>query len=254
MARNTGNQIKYKKLARRRRRLKIIKTGIVTVLVLAAMVLFVYLCQIKTVEIKGNEKYTAEMIHADIIHGRLAGNTLYHRVRDLFKKKENIPYLTTYEMDYTGLNKVTITVYEKQPVAYFESGGEYVLFDSDGLVLQISTAQPTDIALVEGLEAEAAVLFDTLPAKDAGLFKMLKNLVGQLEKNRLSPDRILINDKEEMELFFGEVNVKLGTDNALENKIARLIAMLPTLEGKSGILYMEDVDENTDKISFIKTR
>ena len=75
-----------------------------------------------------------------------------------------------------------------------------------------------------------------------------------MEKNQLKPDRILLNDKNEMEVFFGNINVKLGTDESLENKISRFIAIMPSLEGKSGILYMEDVDENTDKISFIKTK
>lgn len=253
LARNTEKQVKYKKIARQRRRLQLLRSTIISLLIIASVILIVWLCQIRSITIVGNEKYNAEMIEEDIINGKLAKNTIYHRIRDLFGKKEDISYLTSYKIDYRGLDAITISVTEKQPVAYCAKNGVYILFDSEGLVLETSAVAPENISCVEGLEVDNVVLFDTLPAKDDGLYMMLKNLVGQLEKNDLNPNRILINEKEEMELIFNEVHVKLGTDNALENKIARLIAMLPTLEGKSGILYMENVDENTDKISFIKT-
>lgn len=254
MAKKKKNQIAYKRIARKRRRLKILKSTITTLAIVGILVLAVYLCQAKTITVTGNINYSAEMIKADIIDNKIEENTLYQRILDLLNKHPKVPYLTTYEIVYTSINSMTIEVYEKEPVAYFANDAGYVLFDKDGIVLRVEQEAPADIPLIEGLEVESVALFDTLPAKDGNVFNMLKNLVTQIRKNDLKPSRILLNDENEMEMTFANITVKLGTDASLENKIARLIAMLPSLEGKSGVLYMEDVDENTDKISFIKTK
>lgn len=249
-----NNQIAYRKLARKRRRLKILKTFLITIVIIGALALFVYLCQARTINITGNQKYSAEMIKADIFTNKVTENTLYQRLCNLINKEVQLPYLTTYEIKYTGLDEMTVVAYEKEPVAYFATEQGYVLFDKSGIVLSITGELPAGIPLVEGLQFDAVSLFDTLPAKDAGVFGMVKNLVTQIRKNNLNPDRILLNEENQMEMFFGSITVKLGTDDSLENKIARLMAIMPSIEGKSGVLHMEDVDENTDKISFIKTK
>lgn len=254
MAQRERKQIRYKRLARKRRRLQILKNFCITVLVIAMLAAFVYLCQGRSINVSGNENYSADMVKKDIFTNTVTKNTLYQRIMGLLKKEVELPYLDTYEIKYEGLDKMTVVVYEKSPVAYFTADAGNVLFDKDGIILRIQAEIPEGIPCIDGIKAEKIKQFEPVSLEEAEVFPMIKNLVSQLKKNSLAPNRILINDKNELEVFFGNINVKLGTDASLENKISRLMAILPSIEGKSGILYMEDVDENTDKVSFIKTK
>lgn len=254
MARTERKQIAYRRLARRRRRLKIIKSICFTIVIMGLMALMIYLCQGRTINVSGNANVSSEKIKQDIFTNVVTENTLYQRVMGLLDRRVDLSYLDTYEIKYEGLDKMTVVAYEKNPVAYFVTDQGNVLFDKDGIVLRIQAEIPEGIPCIDGLKSEAITLYEPLSLQDKEVYSMLKNLVVQMEKNSLTPDRILLNDKNEMEIFFGNINVKLGTDSSLENKISRLIAIMPSVEGKSGILYMEDVDENTDKISFIKTK
>lgn len=254
MARRESKQIAYKRLARKRRRLKILKNFCISFVLIAALAFLVYLCQGREINVSGNQNYSADMVKKDIFTNIVTENTLYQRIMKLIDKPVELPYLDAYEIKFEGLDKMTVLVYEKPPVAYFVADSGNVLFDKEGIVLRVQAEIPEGIPCIDGLKAENIKQFEPVALEDGKVFSMLKNLVVQLEKNQLKPDRILLNDKNEMEVFFGNINVKLGTDASLENKISRLIAIMPSIEGKSGILYMEDVDENTDKISFIKTK
>lgn len=254
LAKREGKQIAYRRLARKRRRLRILRNLFISIVIVGLLALMIYLCQGRSINVSGNQNYSAEMVKKDIFTNVVTENTLYQRIMGLLDKKQELPYLDTYEIKYEGLDKMTVVVYEKPPIAYFVTDGGNVLFDKDGIVLRIQEGVPEGIPCIEGLAAENIKQFEPVSVEDTKVFGMIKNLVVQLEKNSLTPDRILLNDKNEMEVFFGNINVKLGTDESLENKISRLIAIMPSIEGKSGILYMEDVDENTDKISFVKTK
>lgn len=252
--RRRNNQIAYRKIARRKRRIKMIRNIIITILVMAALVFFVYLCQANTIEVTGNNNYSADMIKKEIFTNKATENILYQNLMGLINKKVELPYLTTYEIKYPALDAMTVVVYEKEPVAYIETEKGNALFDKQGVVLRIEAEVPTGIPRIEGLKVDEVKEFDTIPAKDVGVFNMIKNLVSQLRKNELNPDKIVLDDASKMDLYFGSIVVKIGTDDSLENKIARYIAIKPSLEGKSGILYLDDVDETTDNISFIKTK
>jgi len=230
----------------------LIKNILITILLLAALGLFGFLCQAKTITISGNVNYSSEMIKEEIFDKKIKENTIYQFIMGLLDKKEEIPYIMTYEVKYKALDNMDVQVYEKEPVAYIVNDQGYILFDKDGIVLRIEDAVPEGLPFVTGIEPQSVNLFEAIPVEDGKVFSMLKNLVNHLDN--LHPDRILINDKNEMELYFQNIIVKLGTDEYLENKIDRYIAIMPELEGRSGILYMEDVNENTDKVSFIKTK
>lgn len=254
LAKRADRQIAYKKFARKRRRIRLFRCISITLAVLAAAALMIWLCQARKITVSGNTSCPADKIQSDIIRNTAGKNTLYQRVLGLLKKRPKLPYLDDYEIEYGGLNRMNIRVYEKQPVAYVMIEQSCVLFSRDGVVLKITSEPPADLPRIEGLELDTIILYQSLQAKDAGVFKTVKSLVEIIKKNDLKPDRILISQDNAIELYFAGVQVLLGTDKALEDKIAKLIAILPSLEGRNGTLYMQNVDENTDEVSFIKAK
>ena len=67
------------------------------------------------------------------------------------------------------------------------------------------------------------------------------------QKNDKIPDHIQFDSSYSISLIYGDVTVQLGKDENLEEKMNRVLAILPNLTGKKGILHMESVssDMNT---------
>ena len=51
-------------------------------------------------------------------------------------------------------------------------------------------------------------------------------------------------------VYFEDVEVSLGTNDNIDEKVIQLQYILPKLQGKSGILEMSEYDSNTQNITF----
>lgn len=71
-----------------------------------------------------------------------------------------------------------------------------------------------------------------------------------LSKYEISADKIYFDDAYEMTLYFGDVRVKLGNDDNVEEKISRLKQILPAAEGKKGVFRMENYAGSGSNVSF----
>ena len=61
------------------------------------------------------------------------------------------------------------------------------------------------------------------------------------QKNDMIPDHIQFDSSYSISLIYGDITVQLGKDADLEGKMNRVIAILPKIQGKKGILHMESV-------------
>ena len=64
-------------------------------------------------------------------------------------------------------------------------------------------------------------------------------------------DKIFFNEENEITLYFGNVRARLGKDN-LEEKIMRLQQILPSLEGESGVVDMQNYSDDRKNVTFRK--
>ncbi len=71
-----------------------------------------------------------------------------------------------------------------------------------------------------------------------------------LQKSEIVPAQILFNEKGEISLDYGEIQVILGNSDNLTQKILRVSYVLPQLSGKKGVLHVENWSENTTNIIF----
>ena len=128
-------------------------------------------------------------------------------------------------------------VREKEPVGCVLEGNEYHCFDPDGLVLKKTDEYVKDIPIIEGMEVESADRFEYLKVNDKQIFSYVVSLTEEMSRNELHPDRILWQE-DSMDLFFGDVCVKLGKSN-YEEKLSEIPPILEKLDGKKGILHLE---------------
>ena len=234
--------------ARRRRRRLIALTVVLVLVVLAAGFLEYY--RIRYVTVEGSTHYTDEEIEEYAMSGLLGNNSVVLSWRYQNQELEDIPFVESIEVEILARDTVHITVYEKSLAGYVNYLGRYMYFDREGIVVESSTELVEDVPEVTGLSFDYIVVNEALPVEDSDVFTLILQTSQLLEKYELSADRIYVGTPDEISLYFGDVCVKLGEDENMDEKISNLAQILPSLEGLSGTVDMSDFDEDTDFITF----
>ena len=109
-----------------------------------------------------------------------------------------------------------------------------------------------DVVEVTGLTEEPLKAGQTISVTDSGIFSTLQAVTRLFNKFGIKPDSISVDSGNNITLHYGTVDVCLGKDILLEEKMARVDAILPQLKGLSGTLHLENYSEDTVNIIFDK--
>ncbi|MDD3220031.1 MAG: hypothetical protein PHC41_07215 [Lachnospiraceae bacterium] len=114
-------------------------------------------------------------------------------------------------------------------------------------------ASVDSLPYVEGLTVQSVCIGQKLKIENADMFDTVAVLDRILMKLGDIPDRIVFDAKNNISLYYGQVEVMLGEDYLLEEKMNRASAILPQLDGMEGILHLEDYEKGTENIIFEKS-
>ncbi|MBQ6442773.1 MAG: cell division protein FtsQ/DivIB [Lachnospiraceae bacterium] len=211
----------------------------------------VTVCTVGEVEIEGNELYDDESIREWVQNDRYSWNTLYVYFKYRFKKTEAMPFIDTMTVDMKSPRKLSVLVYEKGPIGYLtdENTGQFIYFDKDGFVIEISTKQIEGVPQISGLPCENAVVYEKLDLSEKTL-RTLLTLTQNLGKYNLHADGIVYDGSGNMSVVFGPITVKLGSEDNLTEKLVRLEKILPQIDGMAGTLHLETWTEDTTDVTF----
>ena len=134
---------------------------------------------------------------------------------------------------------------------YVESAGENVYFDKDGFVVETSQSIIEDVPEIQGIFCEDVVLYEKLPIDSTDLKDML-TLTQTLKRNNLEPDAIIYGESDSPVLVYDNVRIPIGSQDLLTQKVERISKILPSLNGMSGVLHLENWTEETTNIVFDK--
>ncbi len=205
---------------------------------------------VNKVYVEGNTHYTNEEIKAFVTQGRFGSNSLYLSYKYGKKGIENIPFISKMEIQVLSADSIKITVYEKAVAGYVEYLDHAMYFDKDGIVVE-SVDEPTGNApQVIGLDFDHVVLHEKLPVENDAVFAEILEVTQLMKKYAVEADKIYFNSNSEMTLYFGKARVALGSMNGIDEKIMKLKALLPKLEGLEGVLRMENYSEDSKLITF----
>lgn len=111
-----------------------------------------------------------------------------------------------------------------------------------------------DVPMITGLDVTEVPAGQRLPLSNPMFFNTIQFLTKMIDKYGIQPDYVEISEnaknEREMTLYYGSIRAALGTDRELEEKVTRLAAILPLLEGRSGILHLEEFSGETINIVF----
>lgn len=216
------------------------------------MIVFLLLFQIREVEVKGNQYLTQQEVEEWIFEDDLCTNSVYLIGKMRFAKPELLPAMNDAEVHMKSPWSVRVDVDEKQIVGYIIVEDDFVYFDEEGIVLEISREWRDEIACIEGLDVTSAKLYEELPvSKDnKKMFKQLLEMSSSLKRYELTPSKIIC-DESDLYLKFGQVYVNLGNEN-FANRISQIPPILEKLGEQKGTLHLENYDESNSTISFEK--
>lgn len=205
---------------------------------------------IKNVIVEGNLHYSSEEIEEIVMDGVFLDNSWYLAQKYKNKGIENIPFIDALDVTVLTPDTIRITVYEKALAGYVEYLGRYMYFDKDGTVVESSDVKTMGIPQIIGLKFQSVVVEEPLPVENEEIFKEILNITQLLNKYEVLADKIYFSTDYKITLIMDEVRVALGEGTNLEQKIMILPELLPSLEGKKGVLRMEKYSDSSSNISF----
>lgn len=216
--------------------------GVLGLVLLAGGIAFFSWFRVERVEVMGSSHYSEEEIKEKVLRGPLAGNSVLAPM--IYTKKEalGIPFVDGVTVTRINRNTICISVKEKRPVGCIPYLGNYVYFDRNGIFVHGSKSRDESVPYFDGIQVKQVVLNEKLPIKGKTVLNTAVALSTIFKKSDLIPDHINFSDTYEISLEYGDITVKLGKDENLEEKMSRVIAILPQIQGLKGILHMETIN------------
>ena len=225
-------------------------TGLILFLVVIGIIILFTGFHIDSIEVTGNKHYTEEQIKKYVLSEGYIDNTILLMLKNKIRPVGDIPFIAKIDVEYVSAHKITITVYEKAMAGCIEYMNEYVYFDQDGYVLEISPTKLKDAPCITGMSFSSMELHEKLPIEDKDRFKLILKLTQLLTKYNLTIDYIQFTSKAEIVMEYQDIRIELGDGNNLEEQLIDLDKILAGLKGKNGTLDMKDFDSSSGKASF----
>lgn len=224
--------------------------GIIFCIITIGMIVLFTGFHIDDIEVTGNKHYTEEQIKKYVLSEGYIDNTILLMLKNKIRPVEDIPFVAKVDVEYVNAHKIVITVYEKAMAGCIEYMNEYVYFDQDGYVLEISPTKLKDAPCITGMTFSSMELHEKLPIEDKNRFKLILKLTQLLTKYELTIDYIQFTSEGEIVMEYQDIRIELGDGSNLEEQLIDMNKILAGLEGKKGILDMKDFDASSGKASF----
>ena len=233
----------------RRKLYRIIIEAGAAVLLIFVLVFFLGF-RVTSVQLEENSFYTDDEIKNMVTNVPLAKNSILAAFINTEKSTKDAAMIDSIKISRITRNTVLLQVEEKQIMGYIEYQGQCLNFDRQGII-QIITDEPMEnVPKIEGIDVKEAVQGERLSGISRTKLNTILSVGKMLEKMENKPDRLEFNDLNQLVMYYGDIEVRLGDDENMDEKINRLVGILPELEGMSGILHLENTTEDSESVVF----
>lgn len=228
------------KRKRRRRLKKKFKILFISLPAIAAVVLLiVFGFRLNTVKLTSDlNQFTASEVKA-YLDKKEVKNTLLFWLKDKIGKDENIDLFEEYSVKMNSPFKVTITAYEKKLESYIKDNKTYYYIDDDGRVLKTTTEKISDIPRVTGLKYNKLALYEIVDAKDEKALSALLKVVSLTKDYKFEIKRFDVSETQEVSLYIKKLQVQLGKETNMEEKIQAFNEFYDNAVKYEGVLNMK---------------
>lgn len=224
-------------------------TGLIVVLLLAGVIFFFTYYQVDEVQVMGSSHYSEKQIKKMVLRGPMASNSILAPIIYTKKNTKDVPFVEGYTVTRLNRHTICVSVKEKDIVGCIPYLDSYIYFDRNGTFIESATERNEKIPFFDGIKVKHVIYNEELPIKDKMVMNTAVALSTIFQKNDKIPDHIEFSDDGQISLLYGDITVKLGKDEYLEDKMTRVLAILPLISDKKGILHAENVNDNSKMIT-----
>lgn len=224
----------------------------VTGALLIMMVFFFIYFHVDKVEVMGSSYYTEDEIKQMVLKGPLSKNSVLAPVLYSKDDTDDIQFIQAIDVSQVNNHTICISVKEIQPVGCFKYLDCYMYFDRKGIIIASSVQRNMRVPFFKGLQINNAAFGDEVPFSDESMLNTSISLSRIFAKSDDVPDDIAYDESGNITLVYGNITAQLGKDKFLEDKMTRLLAILPKITGQKGILHLENVNDDKKIITFEK--
>ena len=215
------------------------------VIIVAAVCIGIWNIKIKNVEVINNERYTPQQIVDMLFATENEKRSLLTFLKELVHTPhKELPMIQSYSIEFTGIDSVSVIVYENKLVGCIYYMGSYMYFDRDGLIVESRTEPYEGIPVIDGIQFDQIVLYQKLSVTKEGIFDAVMNLTQLLSVHEIQADKITYDEYDMVTVTIGDVKVSLGDSSNMEGKISELAAMQSKFGDLKGTLHLETYDES----------
>ncbi|HJC11754.1 MAG TPA: hypothetical protein H9935_13310 [Candidatus Blautia merdigallinarum] len=233
----------------RRKLYRIIIEAVAGILLIFVLVFFLGF-RVTGVQVEGNSFYSDDQIKNMVLDAPIAKNSILAGFLNTEKNTKDAAMIDSITVSRVNRNTLLLQVKEKQMIGYIEFQGQCVNFDRQGII-QIITEDPLEnVPRIEGINVKEAIQGERLTGINTRKLNTILSVGKMLEKMEEKPDRLAFNELNQLVMYYGDIEVRLGDDENMDEKINRLVGILPELEGMSGILHLENTTEDSESVVF----
>ena len=224
--------------------------GLAAIFILAGGIFFVLHYRTKTVEVMGSSHYSAQEIKEMVLEGAASYNTVLASAFLGKEGLEDVPYIEGIRVTRTSAHSLMITVREQKILGCMPYLDSYIYFDRNGAMVEGTRTRDPAVPYFSGIRILRVEQNKPMEVAQAAALNAAVILAAVFQKAEPLPDYIAFDDNSRAVLHYGEIEVRLGEEINLEDKVLRILAILPELDGKKGTLHAESVTENNKRITF----
>ncbi|MCY6370353.1 cell division protein FtsQ/DivIB [Clostridium ganghwense] len=231
---NNKSKNKYKNELIEKRRKKVrIKRYITIIIILISLA--VTLClklsyfNIKDIQISNNRNISSEEIKK-LSQINLGENIFYLNLKKSRTSILSNPYILNVEIKRKLPNKINIHVEERTAVFYVNKDNKYWVIDKNGIVLEeknsVNGMKLLKLIGYEGKQYKLGEVLDDSNQRKIKLINDITELIRNFKDGIPEPSIVDIKDLTDIKMYYGNMMVKIGTSDKLQEKINKAINIL----------------------------
>ncbi|MBO4323961.1 MAG: hypothetical protein J5845_01000 [Lachnospiraceae bacterium] len=195
-------------------------------------------------------RYTEEEIREHTLDKWYEQYTPFLKLYYKYNKADTLPFLEKITVKVTGKKSVEIRAYEKMPVGCILEMGNYLYFDSDGVIVSTKKENVENLPVITGLKYTKVTLYQVFETQRSDLARVVMNLVRQLQKHKVEASEIHFGEENEIYLICDGNRFDLGTRDAYDIQIGMIPGILDSIKGdeRKFHFHMENVETSEDNV------
>lgn len=222
---------------------KILKL-IMTIFLIIFLVVLVFNVKVSNIDIVGNEKISDIEVAKKIFEKPYDNISIVLYFKDKFMKKKQIPIVSNYEIEWQTPFSITINILENPVIGFVRKDLKNIYFDKNGNICEVSNYRRDGIIEVIGLSFKENDVLEKIQLNDEKLLNAILNISSYLKENNIKAELLEINNKNEIHVYIGNIEVNLGNVQNMEIKLQRLVDIYPKIADYSGVLDLKDAKDN----------